>query len=95
MSQYGLTAAAQRDLGDIVDYLAVENPEAARRLVDQLLEAFQRLAEMPGMGRSQERRQPNLRSWTVGSYLVFYRPAAEGVEIIRVVHGRRDLDRLI
>jgi toxin ParE1/3/4 len=33
-----------------------------------------------------------LRSFPVGSYLVFYVPASDGVEIVRVMSGRQDID---
>lgn len=63
--------------------------------MERLNEAFERLASMPGLGRSQEHRRPDLRSWPVGSYLIFYRPLADGVEVVRVLHGSRDVDNLL
>jgi toxin ParE1/3/4 len=37
---------------------------------------------------------PALRSLSVGNYLIFYRPLADGIEIVRVLHGARDIDSL-
>jgi toxin ParE1/3/4 len=32
--------------------------------------------------------------WPVGKYLILYRAAADGIEVVRVVHGARDLERV-
>ena len=95
MSRYLITGPAERDLADIFDYLAADDPSAALRLDDQFIEAFRKLADLPMMGRSQAHRRPNLRSWQVGRYLIFYRPIEDGVEVNRVIHGSRDLDSLL
>ena len=49
------------------------------------------LAEMPESGRQREKLAPELRSFAVGNYVIFYRPIENGVEIVRVLHGARDL----
>jgi toxin ParE1/3/4 len=55
---------------------------------------------MPGMGQGRKFKHSELsglRSFRVEgfrNYLIFYRPAGEGVEIIRVLHGAHDLDAL-
>lgn len=95
MSHYDLTGPAQRDLGEIAEYLTDRDSEAARTQLGRFLDVFDRLADHPGMGRSQAHRRPRLRSWPVGSYVVFYRPVPDGIEILRVLHGSRDLDNLI
>jgi len=45
-------------------------------------------------GRSRFDLSPELRGFPVGNYLVFYRPASDGIEIIRVLHGARDIPEL-
>jgi len=52
------------------------------------------LAENPLAGRVREELAPDVRSFPVGNYLLFYRPTQNGVELIRVLHGARDLRRL-
>ncbi len=49
---------------------------------------------MPGLGRSREELAPNLSSSLVEKDVIFYRPDAEGVEILRVIHGARDIPKL-
>ena len=49
---------------------------------------------MPEIGRPREDLAARLRSFPVGSYIIFYRPMEYGVEIARVLHGARDLPPL-
>ncbi len=49
------------------------------------------LAANPLAGRARSELHEGLRSFPVGSYVVFYSPTPEGVEIVRVLHGRRDI----
>jgi len=37
---------------------------------------------------------PSLRSFPVGNYLIFYRPITDGVEVVRMLHGARELRRI-
>lgn len=52
------------------------------------------LANNPLIGRERPEFRPDLRSYGVGSYIIFYRQIAAGIEIMRVVHGARDLDAI-
>src|SRR5262245_55618353 len=88
------TPEARLDLLAIWDYVAEGSPEAADRLLDRLDHACSRLAEFPLMGRERPELAPALRSFVVGNYLIFYRPQADGIEVIRVLHGSRDLRRI-
>jgi toxin ParE1/3/4 len=47
------------------------------------------------MGRSRPELAPNLRSFPVGQYVIFYLPLAKGVEIVRVLHGARDFESIL
>lgn len=46
---------------------------------------------MPGIGRRRDDLAPGLRSISYANYLIFYRPIDDGIEIVRVLHGSRDL----
>jgi toxin ParE1/3/4 len=85
---------AELDLDDIWWYIAQDNPEAADRLLDRIEEQCQSLARFPEMGISREELMPGLRSLPVGNYVVFYLPIERGIEIVRVLHGMRDIDVL-
>ncbi len=45
------------------------------------------------MGTSREEYGPGVRSFHVGQYLIFYRPIADGIELLRVLHGARRITR--
>ncbi len=49
------------------------------------------LAEHPGMGTSFDDLAPGLRGFPVGRYVIFYRCRQDGIEIVHVYHGARDL----
>ena len=46
------------------------------------------------MGRRRDELLPTLRSFPVDDYLIFYRPIVEGIEVVRIVSGYRDLEAL-
>lgn len=95
MKRYQLTREASNDLGEIARYIATENPNAALELLDRLEERCQALAEMPDIGRLREEFAANLRSVAVGRYVIFYRPDKDGIQVIRVLHGSRDIPGLL
>jgi len=94
VSHYRLTPEASRDLEEIADFLAEDDAFAAARLVDAIEEKCRALAAMPGMGRARDEFAPGLRSSLSGRYLVFFRPVDDGIQVIRIVHGSRDLPKL-
>ena len=95
MRRYRLSRRAKKDLDEIWLYIARDNIEAATRFVDLLTDKFPLLADSPRMGRLREDLQPDLRSFPVKNYLIFYRSLGKtGVAIVRVVHGARDLKSL-
>jgi toxin ParE1/3/4 len=55
---------------------------------------YQTLASFPELGSLCEQLAPRMRSLAVGKYAILYRPIDDGVEIVRVVHGARDLPSL-
>jgi len=92
---------AEEDLNDIAHYILENNFEAALRFVDEVERTCTQLAEMPDMGRAFHARNPALKdmrmmrvSKVYSSHLIFYRQTKKGIEVIRIVHGARDLPRL-
>ena len=89
---------ARQDLVDVFRHYA---REAGMRVADKFLDeaeaAFARLAAMPGIGTPYEHENPALSGLRFlplsrfRKYIVFYRPVDEGVEIVRVLHGARDV----
>jgi plasmid stabilization system protein ParE len=95
-NQYQLTPTAARDLAAIYDHIARDNLPAAGRMLQRFLDAFRKLADQPGMGHLREDLTDEpFRFWSVGAYLIIYRPDIEPLEILRVVHGSREIARLL
>jgi toxin ParE1/3/4 len=86
-----VAAAAEEDLKKIWAYVAEQNPEAAGKLIKEITRRFAILRDQPHMGREQDKLLVNLRSFTVKNYVIFYQPFEEGIEILRVLHGSRDI----
>jgi plasmid stabilization system protein ParE len=93
---YQLTAAAERQRDEIAAFIAKDSIDAALRIYDALEEAFEQLAEMPGMGHTREdlTEQP-LKFLRVFSYYVVYVPESEPLAIVAVIHGARDVARIL
>lgn len=95
MSTCRFTALAAGDLEEIHDYIALDSTRAALHFVQRLDKRCRELSELPLIGRSRPDILPALRSVTEGRYVIFYRQVPEGVEILRVLHSARDVNRLI
>jgi antitoxin ParD1/3/4/toxin ParE1/3/4 len=91
-----LTPAARSDLIQIDEYLRRESVQAAARVRTRLREAMRCLAERPGMGHLREDLgDEKLRFWPVYSYLIIYRPDIHPLQVVRVLHASRDIQRLL
>ena len=95
MSRIIRSPQSDLDVFEIALLVANENPTAAERLIDRFDEKLMMLADNPHSGRPRDELAPSLRSYAVGNYLIFYRPIENGIELIRVLHGARDLRRLL
>lgn len=92
---FRLRPEAEADIEAVTLYIAQDNPAAARRWFDDLLERCRRLGEMPGIGVARSEVRPDLRTFAHGNYLILYRRTEEGAEIIRVLHGARQWQDLL
>ena len=88
------TSQANLDLVEIALRIAKENPTAADRWLNSIDKKCKMLAQMPDLGRRRSDLAPELRGLPVGSYVIFYRPIPDGIQIIRVLHGARDIPPL-
>src|ERR1700736_563515 len=92
-------AAARRDFVHCLAFLIETAGDAvALRFESATRETFQELLRMPQIGSPQYHpRFPGMRRWRVcgfEKYFIFYRPAGGNVEIIRIIHSSRDIDRV-
>src|SRR5450755_2762670 len=92
-----LAPHAERDLDDIWYYVAKESGsiEIANRLIDTITDRFFMLSGFPYIGRARDEDfGPGCRSVIVGEYVIVYCVENGDVLILRVAHGRRDLETL-
>ena len=89
------TEHAEADLAEIFDYLDEHSPQAAERLAAAIDERGALLSQFPQLGRSREELAAGLRSLVVERYVLFYRVTAHAVEILRILHGSRDIDSIM
>lgn len=87
------TQLALGDFENAHDYIAQDNPKAAREIAERVLEATRRLLDYPHIGRIGE--DEDTREWRVQRtpYLLVYRINGEFIEILRVWHMKREPQR--
>jgi toxin ParE1/3/4 len=90
----------RRDLSEQADYIARGSVDAASRFLDAVEATFEFLADNCDIGQVcafEDPRTLGLRVWPIRGFpnhLVFYLPTKDGVDIIRVLHGARDLNSI-
>ena len=92
MAQLIWTESALSDLNDIAEYIALENPEAARALVRRVFSSVERLEEHPSSGKyPAELDGKRYREVVSGPCRIFYRYTKAEVVILYVMRGERQL----
>ena len=92
MRQIRLAATAQADLIEIwLNLTEYRGNDASDKIIDNLAATYETLAQFPEMGRRRDELFPGYRSFTVSPYLIFYQLRPDEIEIIRVLHGARNL----
>ena len=89
MSTWKLTKKARSDFAEILRYTRdTWGEEQADRYLDRLLEAFDLIAQKPGVGRPCDRLASGLRRFEQGRHAFFYRKDRNGILISRILHQR-------
>jgi len=91
MSLYTISPSARLDLNQISNYFLSRNIQVGERLFQQFNEKCQQLTQFPQMGRSYAHIRPYLRGLPLDGYIIIYQFLGNKVEILRIVHGSRDL----
>jgi plasmid stabilization system protein ParE len=95
MKRFILSPEAAQDIREIWAYIAVDSMNAARRFRLQILDACQGIADNPHIGHSRgDLTDKPVLFWPAGSCLIVY-AARKPVEIVRVLHGARDIPSLL
>ncbi len=93
---YRVAPIAEADLDLIWEYIAADDPAAATRLVGEIVARFNMLARQPLIGTARDDLRRGLRDFSHGRYVIYYRPLVGddiAVEIVRVLHGARDVSQ--
>ncbi len=94
MSGFVLSDQAKCDLREIKNYLARQSPSACIRILDRINDAFELIADQPGMGERADDVIAGCRIFPVRKYVILYKEMPRGIRISRIVHGSRDLSQL-
>ncbi len=86
---------ALADLVEIWAFIAQDSVNHADRFAALIDRHLQALARQPHMGQSRPELAADLRSFSVGRYVVFYVPLPKGIEVVRVLHGARDIESIL
>ena len=91
MNPVKITKEAQMDLFDIWYYIASEqqSPQNADTFIDEIHLLFLKLSQSPFIGLRKPELHPDVYQFPLKSYLIFYRPMENGIEVVRVLHGAR------
>ena len=96
-ASYELTVTAEEELASILRYIAEQDSvDRALHVHDKFTQAFESLAATPGMGFKRPHLTGTRVRWhPVFRFVVIYDPESSPVMILRVLHGMRDLDRIL
>ena len=94
MNRYVINILASYDLNEIAEYFSQKNLEAGEKYFQEFNRKCTQLVSFPNSGKSYSEINPDLRGLSLEGYIIFYRVLDDGVEILRVVSGRRDLSSM-
>ncbi|MBS0470662.1 MAG: type II toxin-antitoxin system RelE/ParE family toxin [Proteobacteria bacterium] len=91
---------AEDDIADAASYIALDSPISSQRFGEEILLCFQRIAQFPESGQRVISGSVNFRRVRVSTrfdqWLVYFRMInADTIEVVRVLHGRRDIAALL
>ena len=82
---------ARMDLKQIHDYIAKDSKYYAKNVAQRIVEKTEKLMDFPEIGRIvPEMDDPNIRELFIYSYRLIYEITPDGIEILAVIHGKRD-----
>ena len=92
--RFKLAKLAEKDLDDIWLFIAQHNLDRADKVLDEIQARFLLLSRFREMGIAREELAPALRSFPVDKFLIFYRLTKQRIEVVRVLQGQKDIERI-
>lgn len=90
------TSAARADLLEIATWIAEDSPVRAETFVEELIKACDKLGDMPRRFRLVPGHEDSgIRRRPYGNYLIFYWIGDDSVQILHVLHGARDYEKIL
>jgi plasmid stabilization system protein ParE len=94
-ASFQFTPQAAEDVDAIWWFIAEDNRDAANRVETEIVSSCRRLARYPLIGaRRQDITSLPVRFWTISkfpNYVIVYRPETVPLEVVAVLHGKRNL----
>ncbi len=90
-----LRAAVRKDLRDIADYIARDNPANAVGFSQQLVNKINKIAEQPLIFPIKEEWGVNIRSALHGHYHIIFEVDGDSVIVLRILHGARNIPDIL
>lgn len=94
MRRYIISPETSQDLDAIADYFLTRNVDTGERLFREFNKKCQNLVNFPNIGRSYDHLKMGMRGVPLDGYIIFYQVVEDGIEILRVLSGRQDLEVL-
>ncbi len=94
MGSYFFSELAVQDINEICEFIGQTNVKAASKLFDAIRKKCKLVSGFPNMGKDYSWIESDLRGFIVDDYIVFYYPREDGIDIVRVASGKRDLKAL-
>lgn len=92
MSILIVSPEAEQDMIDIWLHIAEDQPVNADHFLEHLEDKAHKLAEFKDLGADRRELAPGIRSFPVDRYVLYYRVNEYGIELVRVLHGSRDVN---
>jgi toxin ParE1/3/4 len=94
VSQVRISPRARSDLIEIWTYIADDSVSNADAFIDKVDRTMRLLGSNSRAGRRREELAPGILSFPLGRYVIFYRAMRDTIEIVRVLHGARDIQTI-
>lgn len=91
MGRYRVTKRAETDMLEIWAYIAEVDMRSADQLAERFSKRMEQLAAFPESGMLRDDVRPGLRCSSLEPYSIFYRIVEDEVEIVRIIHGARNI----